>query len=166
MNMQLLALPDGEGYKNRIPAMTDEAVAKVRVIESIALELPQIKIDTDHVLHAGMYARTITIPAGALLTGALINVATLLIVSGHTHVYLDGKPHEIKGYNVLAASAHRKQAFLAVTDTHLTMIFTTKSKLVASVEEEFTDEAHLLMSRADGAINYITITKEHLCQEE
>jgi GNAT superfamily N-acetyltransferase len=144
---------------NTIPAMTDEAVGKVRALESVVAALPQIKMDTNHVLHAGMYARTVMIPAGAIITGALISVRTTLIVSGHCHVYLDGKDHEMIGYNVLAAEAHRKQAFVAVTDTHLTMLFKTNAMCVADAEEEFTDEAHLLISRAEGAINHITVTE-------
>lgn len=143
-----------------IPAMTDEAVGKVRDIETFAKELPQIDIATGHVLHAGMYARTVTIPAGAMITGALISIRTMLIVSGHVHVYLDGKSREMIGYNVLAAEAHRKQAFVAVADTQLTMIFKTNAVSIAEAEEEFTDEAHLLVSRADGAINHVTITGE------
>ncbi len=146
--------------QNRIPAMTDEAVAKVYALEAYTTQMPQIRIDTEHVLHAGVYARTIAIPAGVLLTGALIKCATILIVYGDVCVYIDGEAHNMTGYNVLAASAHRKQAFVAKSDTYLTMIFASKADSVARAEEEFTDEPHLLMSRADGAINSTMITGE------
>jgi hypothetical protein len=78
-----------------------------------------------------------------------------LIVHGHCIVYIGDQSKELHGYNVLAASAGRKQAFIAVTDTYLTMIFVTDAKTVAEAEDEFTDEAHLLFSRAPDAINHI-----------
>lgn len=143
-----------------INSMSDEAVEKVRKFEGEVKKLPQVNIATYHVMHAGMYARTIMIPAGCTLAGALIKVATILIVSGHVRVFLDNETAEMSGYNVLAASANRKQAFLALTDTWLTMIFTSNAKTAFDAENEFTDEADLLMSRKDGAISRITVTGE------
>lgn len=150
----------GRAYSNVIPAMTDEAIDKVYALEEHTSKMPQVRIDTSHILHGGMYARTILIPAGTLLTGALIKVATVLIVSGHVHVFLDSERHEINGYSAIAASAHRKVAFLATKDTWMTMLFTSKADSITRAEEEFTDESHLLMSRVEGAINHVTITGE------
>lgn len=147
--------------ENRIPAMSQCAIDKVRALESCsAALLPQVNISTSHVLHAGMYARTIMIPAGVMLTGALIDIRTTLIICGHVHVFIGDETAEIIGYRVLAAEAGRKQAFVAVTDTYLTMLFKTDAICVADAEEEFTSETHLLMSRADGAINKILVTGE------
>jgi hypothetical protein len=145
---------------DRIVAMPDEAIAKVRALENAALQMPQIKIDTHHILHGGMYSRTIMIPAGVLLTGALIKKATLLVVNGDAWVYIGDQTKRVCGYAVYAASAHRKQAFVAVADTILTMIFPTSAKTVAEAEAEFTDETDLLMSRQEGAVNTTTITEE------
>lgn len=130
-----------------IPAMSPRAIDNVRRLEEVALTCPQVAIPTDHVLHAGLYARTITIPAGVVLTGALIKIATLLIVQGDAVVYVEGGPVELRGYNVLAAAAGRKQAFIAETDVNLTMIFPTQAKTVEEAETEFTDEADRLFSR-------------------
>lgn len=147
--------------ENLIPAMSTYSVEKVRALESCsAALLPQVNIATSHVLHAGMYARTIMIPAGVMLTGALIKVATVLIFSGHAHVFIGDETAEINGYRVLAASAHRKQAFVAVTDTYLTMLFKSEADTYSQAEDEFTDEPHILMSRKDGAINKILVTGE------
>ena len=145
---------------NRIVSMSVEDVEKVGAIQNEVLKLEQVKMATDHILHGGMYARTIMIPAGVILTGALIKVATVLIVSGDALVYREGKAHEIVGYNVIAASKHRKMAFVARSDTYLTMIFPSKADSIAQAEEEFTDEAHILFSRANDALNNITITGE------
>lgn len=149
--------------KASIPAMSDHAIDKVRKMEAEAMKLPSknmVNIATYHVLHAGMYARTVMIPAGCTITGTLIKIATMLIVSGHSRVFLDNETAEISGYHVLAASANRKQAFYAITDTWLTMIFASKAKTAHEAEDEFTDEGGLLMSRKDGAISRITITGE------
>ncbi len=146
--------------EGRIPAMVPEAIDKVRQLEAITRELPQVEIATDHVLHGGMYARTICIPAGVVLTGVFIRVPTLLVFDGNATVNAGDDAVTLVGYHVLAASAHRRQAFLAHADTRLTMVFASQAKNVAEAEDEFTDEAHLLFSRKPGAVNRINITGE------
>ena len=42
----------------------------VRALEAQVQALPQVQIPTDHVIHAGLYARTIRIPVDVILTGA------------------------------------------------------------------------------------------------
>jgi len=143
-----------------IAAMTPAAIERVRALEAQSLELPQVGIATNHLLHAGLYARTICIPAGVALTGALIRVPTVLIVSGHCSVCVGEGTLTLTGYHVLAASAGRKQAFYAHADTTLTMVFATRATTVAEAEDEFTDEAHLLFSRKPGAVNHIHTTGE------
>ena len=141
-----------------LPAMSDDALAKVRTLETALLAAPQTDLSTDHLLHAGMYARTICIPAGTALTGALIKRATVLIVNGHATVYTGDGTLELAGHHVLPASAGRKQAFIAHADTWLTMIFPTQAVTVEEAEAEFTDEADRLLSRA--GVNTIRITGE------
>lgn len=147
-------------FERRIPAMSSNAIAAVRVLEESVRELPQEPIETHHVLHGGMYARSITIPAGVVLTGAEILVPTTLVVNGDVTVYVGDDSIRMQGYCVLAASVGRKQAFIAHEDTMLTMIFATKATSIEQAEEEFTHEAHLLMSRHEGAVNHIHITGE------
>ncbi|AIL33103.1 hypothetical protein [Basilea psittacipulmonis] len=142
-----------------VPSMTDEQIEKVHQVEEKLMELEQIEIPTHHVIHAGMYARTIKIPAGAIITGVLIKRSTLLIVQGTTTVYVGDKEIFVNGYQVLPASKHRKQMFMAHEDTYLTMIFPTQAKSVQEAEEEFTDQAHLLASRSSD-LNTIVITGE------
>lgn len=140
------------------PAMADEAVGKVRALEAQVLEAPQVDIETWHVLHAGMYARTILIPAGVVLTGALITLATLLVFNGHASVFIGDGEVELRGHHVIPASAGRKQAFIAHADTWLTMLFPTSATTVEQAEAEFTDEADRLMSRR--GVNHVSITGE------
>ncbi len=141
-----------------IAAMTPAQVGEVRRLEAAVRELPQAQIDTYHVIHAGLYARTIRIPAGVVLTGAEITRATLLIFSGHAVVTMGDSVRELDGYHVLPAEAGRKQAFLALADTDLTMLFATDARDTATAEGQFTTEPERLMSRAPDAINIVTIT--------
>lgn len=130
-----------------LPAMTSEAIDRVREAESRALELPQVELPTQHNLHAGMYARTVTVPAGMAITGALIKIPTILVVNGHCEVFTGAETVVLNGHHVIQASANRKQVFLAHTDTHLTMLFPTAATTVEQAENEFTDDADMLQTR-------------------
>lgn len=141
-----------------LPAMSEEAVNNVRLMEQFARTVEQVEIHTDHVIHGGMYLRTIFIPADVYLMGALIKVPTTLIVSGDLTAYIGDETVELRGYNVLPAMAGRKQAFRTYTGVHMTMLFPTKARTVDEVEQEFTDEVDMLMSRARPDLNTITIT--------
>ena len=143
-----------------VPAMSAAAIANVRALEQRMLAMPQTPIRTDHVLHGGMYARTILIPAGTVLTGALIRVPTMLVIAGDALVTLDGKAVRLSGYHVLPAAEGRKTAFVTIADTHVTMLFPTAARTVVEAEAEFTVEADRLGSRRDPASNHITITGE------
>lgn len=155
-----VALPKGgmRALVTAIPAMSPQAVSKVRAFENLVRQAPQTPIATHHLIHAGMYSRTITMPADTVLTSALIKRATILIVDGDATVAVGDDTLRLTGYHVLPASAHRKVAFLAHADTHLTMLFPTGATDVHAAEEEFTDEADLLFSRHGE--NFIRVTGE------
>lgn len=137
-----------------------EMIGKVIALENIVRQAPQLTIDTDHVIHGGMYARTITIPKGAALVGALIKIPTMVIVSGHCTVTIGDDVTELCGYQVLPASAGRKQAWVAHQDTDVTMIFPTTAKTVEEAETQFTDDANQLMSRQYSERDTFTYTGE------
>jgi len=143
--------------------MSEGAIDQVRRLEQALREGPQIDLPTSHVLHAGMYSRTVHIPAGVVLTGALIKLATLLIVSGDVVVFIGNESVRLTGYHVLQASAGRKQAFAAYADTDLTMVFPSRAATVEEAESEFTDEAHLLLSRQSAEPPALTNTGESPC---
>lgn len=144
-----------------IAPMSADAIARVAAFERTRLELPQIPIRTHHVLHAGMYARTVMIPAGVVLTGALIKIPTVLVIAGDCIVSRgDDEGLRITGTAVLPASAGRKQVFATYADTTVTMSFPTSAASVEEAEAEFTDEAGMLFSRHDPDLNTIVITGE------
>lgn len=124
-----------------IPPMTPAAIARVREIEDHMLATqPQIDLRMRHLIHAGAYYRTCCVPAGYVITGALIKIPTTLIIHGDCVVWLGEEGRRLTGYNVVPASAGRKQAFRAVSDTHITMMFPTSAQTVAEAEREFTEE--------------------------
>lgn len=142
----------------RLPAMTPEAIEKVRLIERFSLEhCEQVEFPTEHLLHGGMYARTLRMRAEQILTGALLKIATTLVVSGDCTVFIGEEAIELRGYTVLPGSAGRKQVFVSHTDVSMTMFFPTQAKTVAEAEREFTDEYALLMTnRQDSVTTLIT----------
>lgn len=132
-----------------IRTMSVDDIEKVRALEARMLAQPQVEIKTLHLIHGGMYARTIMVPAGVALTGALIKIATVLIVSGDASMYANGDSIRLTGYYVIPASKGRKQVFVAHQDTMLTMLFPSDAMTVEAAEAQFTDEADMLFSRGN-----------------
>lgn len=130
-----------------IPPLPAEMIEKVRHIEYLSKQRPQVKIPVQHYLHGGMYVRTVRVPAGVMITGVHIVVETNLVVSGHAMIHTGYEWIESDGYNVMAAAANRKQIFVAISDVDLTMFFPTDAKTVKEAEEHFTNEASLLQNR-------------------
>lgn len=128
-----------------LPAMSTEAIEGVRRLgEQHLATWPQIDLKMEHLIHAGTYCRTCRIPAGLEITGALIKIPTTLVIQGDCFVWLGQETRRITGYAVIPASAGRKQAFRAVADTYITMMFPTEAKTVPDAEREFTEEWRLL----------------------
>lgn len=137
--------------KPSIGGMSVESIDNVRQLEQKMLDMPQVEIRTDHHLENGLYARTIMVPAGCVLTGAEIIIETMLIISGNVTVAVDSGSFELVGYHVIKAEAGRKQAFIAHENTYITMVFPTGAKTVEEAENEFTNEPHMLGSRREKA---------------
>jgi hypothetical protein len=139
------------------PSRNLEALSRVE--EFIRTQTAPAEIRTEHVLHGGMYTRTVRLLPGTLISGCLYKVPTMLIVNGEARVYVADGWTELSGYNVIAASAGRKQLFFAISEVEITMLFPTSARTVEEAENEMTDEADLLVSRQDGD-DLITITGE------
>lgn len=119
----------------------------VRQMESRMLEMPQIDLLTSHVVHGGMCARTIFIPAGTLLTGALTNLDNVCVVVGDITVTTDDGPQRLVGFNVLPAKAGAKRAGLAHADTWWTTFHRTDLTDIEAIEDEMTSESAALQTR-------------------
>jgi len=145
-------------HGNALPPATAQALEKIIALESKVGEMPQKRWQIEHVLHGGMYSRTCRLERGDLIVGAQIKVPTQLVIHGSAYVFAGEKWFAIEGFQVIAASAGRKQVFLAVGDTEITMIFPTQAKTVAEAEAEFTDEASRLQTQCSDGNDLVTIT--------
>ena len=145
-----------------VPAATLEALETIGGVEKKMRAMPQIHLHTDHVLHAGMYARTIHLAARVAITSVLIKIPTMIVVHGTCRVY-SGEWRDLEGFHVIPASAGRKMIYVTATPTDITMIFPSKAKTVEEAEREFTEESELLLSR-HCQDDTITITGVEPCQ--
>lgn len=148
-----------------IPAMTDDQETKVKALVGKLKEMPQVRLETIHTLHDGVYTRTVLTPAGVMGAGAKIKIPTTVIVSGDATAIIGDETHRITGYHVFTALAPRQQAFYAHCDTWVTMIFKTSAQTVEEAEEEFTDETDQLMSRHPES-NNVVLRGVLICQEQ
>ena len=146
-----------------LPATTPEMLTALAEYESRVIGQEPVEVPTEHVLHAGMYARTITIPREMVLTGVVIKRATLGIVVGAAAVLVGEEWLRLEGYNVVPGAAGRKAVFVSYSPVIITTVFPTEAKTVEEAEAELTDDADRLLSRRQNA-NKVVITEEQCRQ--
>jgi hypothetical protein len=122
-------------------------VEKVRKLEQAILTTPQIEIDTTHVVHGGMCARTIFIPAGAVVTGVLTNLDNICVMSGDITVTTTEGSKRLTGFHVIPAAKGFKRAGYAHADTYWTTIWPTGLTDITEIENEMTEESAMLLTR-------------------
>ena len=131
-----------------LPPTTPEIMEKIALVEArIRPHENTLRVEMEHSLHAGMYARTCRLAAYQVITSVLIKIPTLLIVNGDCIVLAGDEWKELRGYNVLNAPAGRKQIYVTRGETEITMIFPSNAKTVEEAEDEFSDESANLLSR-------------------
>ncbi len=82
---------------------------------------PQIDIPVDHQFCHGVYARTITIPAGTLLTGAVHKDECFFLVrSGSILLTTDGEPVKAETGFMVMSKAESKRVGFAIEETVVT----------------------------------------------
>lgn len=123
-----------------VPACTETTLAVARNIEALLKSCPQVFLEPEEHLHAGLYSRTIRVPAGIVLTGALIKIPTLLIVTGEVAMSVGDKVSKYSGTNIFEGSAGRKTVFRAIGDTVITMVFASNASDFDEAVKQFTDE--------------------------
>jgi hypothetical protein len=123
---------------------TNHSVAE---LESLLLTVPQVDLSTSNLIHAGMCSRTIFIPAGVMLTGALTNIDNICITSGDITVTTDEGTVRFTGYHVLPATKGNKRAGIAHADTYWTTVWKTDLTDITDIEDEMTSESDMLQSR-------------------
>lgn len=153
-----------------LPATDAKVIEKLATVQQVLMHAEQIGLQTEHILHGGMYARTIRLrPASAdpedqiVILGAHIKVPTLVILRGPGSAFVGDGWADFEGpYEVIPGSAGRKQMFSTRggIELDITMIFPTTARTVEEAEAEFTDEADLLLSRREPGNDLVVITGE------
>ena len=143
-----------------LPPTAPEIVEKLCEMQQVEMANgDHVPIYTEHLIHAGMYSRTITMPPGVKLIGALMKIPTIVTVVGTALVLVGKEVAEIEGYAVLPGSAGRKQIFISKGSVIISMTFPTSARTVQEAEREFTDEYDILLSNRQD-LNRVEITEE------
>lgn len=146
--------------------MTAEGMAKVFEVERILRTLPQENCPIKHVIHAGIYSRTILLKAGVAIAGVRIKVPSQMVVSGHCVISHGDHSVTCNGFDVLTAPAGRKTAVLAIADTYITMMYPTQAQTLEEAERQATDDYDDLASHDPNYPNIVVITGELPCHTE
>jgi hypothetical protein len=158
MNRTFFKAAADMGQRLAVPTMSRVAIEQVRELERQILEQPQVPFTTDHVLHGGIYTRTMFMPAGVLITGALVKVPTTWTMWGDVLIGFGDNWQRFTGYAVLPCQAHRKQAGMGLIDSWVSMSFVTDADTIEEAEAAFTDDFAVLGSRLPDAINTSLVT--------
>ncbi len=127
----------------------------IEAVREASLRAEQVEIPTEHLLHGGMYARTVRLTPESdaiddqiVFTSVCIKIPTVLVLNGPGAILTDGGWKRVDGFNVIAGSAGRQSIFVTHGKTvQATMLFPTRAESVDQAEREFTDEVELLFSR-------------------
>lgn len=125
----------------------------VEALEERLLALPQeqqTQFKTTHALSGGVYARTIFIPAGSRLVGAVHNKDHINVLVGDISVLTDDGAARLTGFHVLPTGAGMKRAGYAHADTTWTSLIRTDLTDLEAIEDEITPESEKLQTRRLG----------------
>lgn len=90
-------------------------------LEGALLELPQVDMPVEHSFCAGLYARTMHIPAGTVLTGAVHRAESFFVVrKGDLIVSTDTGPQRLGPGDMSVSQVNTKRAGIALTDVEVT----------------------------------------------
>lgn len=149
--------PGGLAALNALPPTPPGIVERMMAIQNSMAEFDQAALWIEHVLHAGLYARTLRMPASCLIVSVLVKIPTVLCVHGRAWVFAGEVWQRIESYQAFPAMGGRKQIYLTEAPTEITMLFRTGARTVEEAEAEFTDEADSLLSRRqDNSLTTIT----------
>lgn len=125
-------------------APDDRTLAAMRDLDARMAAQPQVEVRIDHLLHAGMYARTCFLPADVLASGTVLRRATVLVVNGDVTIFTGNDSARLTGFHVLPGLRGRKALFRTHAETQMTMVLPSDAQSVDEAELDITDEPHLL----------------------
>lgn len=120
---------------------------KVLALEREVQRLPQVDLQTTHVLSGGIYARTVHIPAGAVVTGATHKKDHVCVIQGDITALTEDGPVRFTGHHVIAAKAGIKRAVVAHAPTTWTTLCRTELADLHEIEAELVEEHEQLQTR-------------------
>lgn len=115
-------------------------------------QLPPADLKTEHHLHAGVYSRTIYVPAGVVVAGLTVEVPTQLICHGRFRLTDGASVQEFNGVHIFEGERGRRAAVYAVDDSTFTMLFATNAKTVEEAEREFTSTPERLLTNKERKV--------------
>jgi hypothetical protein len=132
-----------------IPAVKKvlEHASALQQLEDCILQAEQVDLKTTHALAGGVYARTILIPAGTVLTGATHKKDHINIVQGDITVSTDEGMKRLTGQHILPTRAGMKRAGFAHADTIWTTVCATDQTDLHAIEADLVIEAERLQTR-------------------
>ena len=90
-------------------------------LEAELLKLPQVDMPVDHDFCNGLYARTMHIPAGTILTGAVHREESFFLVrKGELIVSTDDGPLTLRSGEMSVSKIGTKRAGITLTDVEVT----------------------------------------------
>lgn len=112
---------------------------KVFELEAHIRQLPQCHIGIKHYFSDGVYAREMSAPAGAVVTGKIHKYRQLNILSSGTMTVVLGETtQEISAPFTIVAPAGSKRAFYCHTDCVWTTVLGTAEQDPDKIEDAFT----------------------------
>ena len=120
---------------------------KILALEDQIAKMPQIEGKVDHLFVDGLYARTLYIPAGAVLTGKVHKRDHInFLMKGTIRVMTDDGMKLLEAPQIISSKKGIKRAGFAITDTEWTTVHATTATDVDSAEDEIVEESrpHIL----------------------
>jgi quercetin dioxygenase-like cupin family protein len=114
-------------------------LSEIITLEKSLLELPQVDMHVEHTFANGIYARTLHVPKGAVVTGAMHRFEQInTIAKGEVHVVTTEGSAIYKAGDIFSSPAGTKRAFYAVEDTVWTTILHNPNNVTdIDILEEF-----------------------------
>lgn len=108
-------------------------------LEQAILACPQVEMLVEHFQINGVYARSLFIPAGVVLTGKIHNTESIGILAKGMLRIFDGENYsEIHEGHIAIAKAGTKRIGYAVTDCVFITVHRTDKTDLAEIEDELT----------------------------
>lgn len=136
---------------------------KVRKIESVMREMPQIQLQTNHYFADGMYAREVARPAGAVIVGKVHKKEHFYVVTkGRVRVVMDDVARDYEAPAVIVSKPGTKRAVYALEDSVCMTIHRTKKRNLDKIERELIEEDRLALFDAGNNVKPLLLEREEV----